>query len=128
MGAKAKGDFVEVGTGTVDFRGLADFYRQIGFDGWVMIGLDRYHKASIMESVRQMKEFVTDQLKLQFCPAATLGRLDVLDRAGKSRPKCMMSSRWIHWQGIALSLLLASLACTLLGTTESTERCSPRAR
>jgi sugar phosphate isomerase/epimerase len=68
LGAKAKGDFVEVGTGTVDFRGLAAFYRQIGFDGWVMIELDRYHKASIMESVRQMKAFVTDQLKLQFVP------------------------------------------------------------
>jgi tetratricopeptide (TPR) repeat protein len=31
----------------------------------------------------------------------------------------MMSSRWIHWQGIALSLLLAFLACTLLGQQQN---------
>jgi sugar phosphate isomerase/epimerase len=68
LGPKATGDFVEVGQGTVDFRGLAAFYRQIGFDGWVMVELDHYHRPSIMESVRQMKGFVTDELKLQFVP------------------------------------------------------------
>ncbi len=68
LGGKATGDFVEVGTGVVNFRGLADFYREIGFSGWVMLELDRTRKPSIMESVRQMKGFVTDQLKLQFVP------------------------------------------------------------
>jgi sugar phosphate isomerase/epimerase len=68
LGASAKGDFVEVGQGTVDFHGLADFYRQIGFDGWVMVELDHYHTASIMDSVRQMKGFINNQLKLQFAP------------------------------------------------------------
>jgi sugar phosphate isomerase/epimerase len=68
LGAKATGDFVEVGTGVVNFHGLADFYREIGFSGWVMLELDRTRKPSIMESVRQMKGFVTDQLKLQFVP------------------------------------------------------------
>jgi tetratricopeptide (TPR) repeat protein len=31
----------------------------------------------------------------------------------------MMTSRWIHWQGIALSLLLPLLACTLLGQQQN---------
>ena len=31
----------------------------------------------------------------------------------------MMTSRWIHWQGLALSLLLAFLACTLLGQQQN---------
>jgi sugar phosphate isomerase/epimerase len=68
LGGKATGDFVEVGTGVVNFRGLADFYREIGFSGWVMLELDRTRKPSIMESVSQMKGFVTDQLKLKFVP------------------------------------------------------------
>jgi inosose dehydratase len=68
LGAGAKGDFTEVGQGVVDFHGLAAFYRQIGFDGWIMVELDHYHRASIMESVRQMKDYITGQLKLQFVP------------------------------------------------------------
>jgi inosose dehydratase len=68
LGSGASGDFVELGQGIVDFRGLAAFFRQIGFDGWVMVELDHYHRPSIMESVRQMQAFVTDQLKLQFVP------------------------------------------------------------
>ena len=68
LGGKASGDFVEVGQGIVDFRSLAHFYREIGFSGWVMLELDHTRKPSIMESVRQMKGFVTDQLKLRFVP------------------------------------------------------------
>lgn len=68
LGASAKGDFVELGKGIVNFPGLADFYREIGFSGWVMLELDRTSEPSIMASARDMKAFVTDQLKLQFYP------------------------------------------------------------
>jgi inosose dehydratase len=68
MGTDAKGDFVEVGKGVVNFRGLADLYREIGYEGWVMLELDRTREPSIMVSAREMKAFVTNQLKLQFYP------------------------------------------------------------
>jgi len=68
LGLKARGDFVEVGKGIVDFRGLADFYRDVNFDGWVMLELDRTREASILASAREMKAFVTEQLGLQFYP------------------------------------------------------------
>ena len=64
------GDFVELGKGVVDFHGLADFYRQIGFDGWVQLELDRTREASIAISAQKMKAFVTDQLKLQMVPVS----------------------------------------------------------
>jgi sugar phosphate isomerase/epimerase len=66
LGAGARGDFVEVGKGIVDFRGLADFYRESGFEGWVQLELDRTREPSIEISAREMKTFVTDELKLQF--------------------------------------------------------------
>lgn len=69
LGSNASGDFIEVGKGTVDFRGLADFYSQIGFSGWVMLELDRTRKPSIMTSAREMKAFVTDELGLRFFPS-----------------------------------------------------------
>ncbi|MGI8959210.1 MAG: sugar phosphate isomerase/epimerase family protein [Bryobacteraceae bacterium] len=68
LGSDFRGDFVEVGKGIVNFRGLADFYREIGYTGWVMLELDRTREASIMASAREMKAFVTEQLKLQFYP------------------------------------------------------------
>jgi sugar phosphate isomerase/epimerase len=68
MGTDASGDFVELGKGTVDFRHLAYFYREIGYDGWVMLELDRTREPNIMASAREMKAFVTDELKLQFYP------------------------------------------------------------
>jgi inosose dehydratase len=68
MGTDAKGDFVEVGKGIVNFRGLANLYREIGYDGWVMLELDRTREPSIVASAREMKAFVTDELKLQFYP------------------------------------------------------------
>lgn len=68
LGPSAKGDFVELGKGIVNFRGLADFYREIGYSGWVMLELDRATEPSTMASARDMKAFVTDQLKLQLYP------------------------------------------------------------
>ena len=65
LGAGATGDFVELGKGVVDFRGLADLYRNIGFDGWVQLELDQTREPSIAASAREMKAFVTDQLKLR---------------------------------------------------------------
>jgi inosose dehydratase len=68
LGKGTTGDFVELGRGVVDFRGLADFYRKIGFDGWVQLELDHTNEASIAISAQKMKAFVTDQLKLQMYP------------------------------------------------------------
>jgi sugar phosphate isomerase/epimerase len=69
LGAGTRGDFVEVGQGAVNFRGLADVYREIGYHGWVMLELDRTRKESIQASAREMKAFVTNQLKLHFYPS-----------------------------------------------------------
>jgi sugar phosphate isomerase/epimerase len=68
LGEGVKGDFVEVGKGIVDFHGLADLYREIGYNGWVMLELDRTREPSILASAREMETFVTDQLKLKFYP------------------------------------------------------------
>jgi inosose dehydratase len=68
LGKDSSGDFVELGRGVVDFRGLADLYREIGFAGWVQLELDQTREASIAISAQKMKAFVTDQLKLQMYP------------------------------------------------------------
>ncbi len=68
LGKDSSGDFVELGRGVVDFRGLADLYREIGFAGWVQLELDQTREASIAISAQKMKAFVTDQLKLQMVP------------------------------------------------------------
>jgi inosose dehydratase len=68
MGPGTRGDFVELGKGVVDFQGLANFYREIGFDGWVQLELDHTREASIAISAQKMKSFVTEQLKLQMFP------------------------------------------------------------
>jgi sugar phosphate isomerase/epimerase len=65
LGTGATGDFVELGRGIVDFRSLADLYREIEFAGWVQLELDRTREPSIPISARIMKSFVTDNLKLQ---------------------------------------------------------------
>ncbi|MGA7908291.1 MAG: sugar phosphate isomerase/epimerase [Candidatus Sulfotelmatobacter sp.] len=65
LGSEAVGDFVELGKGVVDFRGLADLYRQIEFDGWVQLELDHTREASIAVSAGGMKSFVVKDLKLQ---------------------------------------------------------------
>jgi sugar phosphate isomerase/epimerase len=70
LGPGATGDFVELGRGVVDFRGLADLYREIGFDGWVQLELDHTKEASIAISAQKMKAFVMDQLKLQMVPCS----------------------------------------------------------
>lgn len=68
LGKDSRGDFVELGRGVVDFRGLADLYREIGFAGWVQLELDQTREASIAISAQKMKAFVTDELKLQMYP------------------------------------------------------------
>ena len=67
-GPNAKGDFVEVGKGIVDFPVLAQLCRDIDFDGWILLELDRTRQASILQSARLMKDYVTNQLHLQFYP------------------------------------------------------------
>jgi hypothetical protein len=50
----------------VDFNALAELYKELGFAGWVMIELDRAgQKSGFLESAREMKGFVTDNLKLR---------------------------------------------------------------
>jgi sugar phosphate isomerase/epimerase len=68
LGSGAKGDFVELGKGIVDFRRLADLYREIEFKGWVQLELDQTREPSIAVSAAEMKSFVTDNLKLQMYP------------------------------------------------------------
>jgi inosose dehydratase len=68
LGNGAKGDFVEVGQGIVDFPGLAKLYRQIGFTGWVMLELDQTRMPGILVSTQGMKAYVTDKLRLRFYP------------------------------------------------------------
>jgi inosose dehydratase len=70
LGDGAKGDFVEVGHGVVDFKRLANLYREIGFNGWVMLELDRTRNPDIVSSARQMKAYVTETLHLHFYTTA----------------------------------------------------------
>ena len=58
-----KGDFVELGKGTVDFPALAATFKEIGYSGWVMLELDR-SLTSPLQSAREMKAYVVDKLKL----------------------------------------------------------------
>jgi inosose dehydratase len=67
-GKEKIGDFVELGKGVVDFHGLADFYREIGFNGWVMIELDQSHESTILASAQKMRAYVTNELKLKVYP------------------------------------------------------------
>jgi inosose dehydratase len=67
-GQDAKGDFVEVGKGIVDFPVLAQLYRDIDFDGWILLELDRTRQASFLQSAQLMKDYITNQLHLQFYP------------------------------------------------------------
>jgi inosose dehydratase len=71
LGQGAKGDFVEAGKGIVDFAALAKLYRDLGFDGWVLLELDQSREPSILESARKMTRYVTDQLKLHLFPRAS---------------------------------------------------------
>jgi inosose dehydratase len=65
LGPGARGDFVELGKGIVDFRGLAELYREIGYEGWIQLELDQTHEPTILASATEMKNFVTNQLRLQ---------------------------------------------------------------
>jgi sugar phosphate isomerase/epimerase len=65
-GSDAKGDFTVMGRGIVNFRALADLYEKLGFNGWVIIELDRPdQKSGFLEDAREMKEYVTRKLKLE---------------------------------------------------------------
>jgi sugar phosphate isomerase/epimerase len=66
LGDGARGDFIEVGRGVVDFKRLAKVYREIGFGGWVMLELDRTREPDSVTSARKMKAYVTDVLQLRF--------------------------------------------------------------
>ena len=65
LGNGARGDFVELGKGIVDFRSLAALYREIEFAGWVQLELDQTREPSIAVSATEMKSFVTNKLKLE---------------------------------------------------------------
>lgn len=67
-GPDAKGEFVEVGTGVVDFAALAKLYEEINFSGWVLIELDGTRLPSILQSAQNQKDYVINTLKLQFYP------------------------------------------------------------
>ncbi len=58
-----RGDFVEVGKGTVNFPAVAETFRDIGFSGCVMLELDRT-TTTPLQSAREMKAYVVDKLKL----------------------------------------------------------------
>jgi sugar phosphate isomerase/epimerase len=65
LGEGARGGFVELGKGVVNFHALAKIFLSRGFDGWTMIELDRTREPSITESARQMETYVTGNLRLQ---------------------------------------------------------------
>lgn len=65
LGGSAKGDFVEIGKGVVNFHAVASLLLSKNFDGWVIIELDRTREPTVLESARQMVTFVTDELKLR---------------------------------------------------------------
>lgn len=65
LGGNARGDFIELGKGVVNFPALAKIFLSRGFDGWTMIELDRTREPSIIGSARQMKNYVTNNLRLQ---------------------------------------------------------------
>jgi inosose dehydratase len=64
LGPGARGNFVELGKGIVDFPRLAELFKEIGFSGWVMIELDGT-RLPLLESARMMKAYVTDRLGLR---------------------------------------------------------------
>jgi len=64
LGSEARGNFVELGKGIVDFPGLAELFKGIDFSGWVMIELDGT-RMPLLESARMMKAYVTDRLGLR---------------------------------------------------------------
>ena len=65
LGEGVRGDFVELGKGVVDFRALAEIFRSRGFDGWIMLELDRTRQPSVIGSARQMQVYVANTLRLQ---------------------------------------------------------------
>lgn len=65
LGGGARGDFIELGKGVVNFPALTKIFLSRGFDGWTIIELDRTRKPSVIESARQMEGYVTGNLRLQ---------------------------------------------------------------
>ncbi len=61
---KITGDFVELGRGDVDLKGLIEYYRESNFAGWVQVELDRSPK-NPMEASREMKTYLLKDLQLE---------------------------------------------------------------
>ncbi|HEY8548374.1 MAG TPA: sugar phosphate isomerase/epimerase family protein [Vicinamibacterales bacterium] len=59
-----RGGFVELGKGAIDFRPITDLLLTTGYDGWVMIELDRAPAAEI-DAVRTSLAYMTDTLGLR---------------------------------------------------------------
>ena len=59
-----KGGFVELGKGVVDFKPITDFLLDTGYDGWVMIELDRAPAAEI-DAVKHNLDYMTKTLGLK---------------------------------------------------------------
>ena len=59
-----KGGFVELGKGVVDFRPITEFLLDTGYDGWVMIELDRAPAAEI-DAVKHNLDYMTKTLSLK---------------------------------------------------------------
>jgi len=61
---KITGDFVELGQGEVNLKGLIEYYRESNFPGWVQVELDRSPKDP-MEASREMKKYLLEELRLE---------------------------------------------------------------
>ena len=61
---KITGDFVELGRGEVNLKGLIEYYRESNFSGWIQVELDRSPKDPI-EASREMKTYLLQELQLE---------------------------------------------------------------
>jgi inosose dehydratase len=59
-----RGGFVELGKGVIDFPAITEFLLSTGYDGWVMIELDRSPTTPI-ESVKNNLDYMTKKLGLK---------------------------------------------------------------
>jgi inosose dehydratase len=62
-----KGGFVELGKGVVDFKPITEFLLATGYDGWVMIELDRAPGAEI-DAVKHNLDYMKNTLGLKLGP------------------------------------------------------------
>lgn len=68
LGHEARGDFVELGKGVVDFPSLTAFLLSKGWEGWTMIELDRTRLRSVRTSALEMEQYVKGALHLGLYP------------------------------------------------------------